>query len=229
MSITIDYSDPTPQYVIQIPRADMTLVQTTPTEIRQLNINDLRLALNDLMDEDPGIAFPTNHVHTAPLTVSGVTLARVVEILDPYVIEFEDGLYNVNVTGGNSNVGDKVIKNQVGVNTANSAGLQDPQAIARLADQAHVSLVAGAADLITALAWLDRIGGAASPSSMTLRLLDDTGTEVLPATAMVAQAEGLFRLAFNLTVAPARNYLAQISATDLEGTVTTYRAIPVFA
>lgn len=130
MAITIDYSDGvTPEYVIQIPRTDMTLVSSSPTEVRQLNIDAFRQELNDLMDDEVGMHFPTNHFHTAPLTISGVTLARVVEILDPYVIEFEDGSYNVNIVGGNSNVADVVVKNQVGVNTANSAGLQDPFAL----------------------------------------------------------------------------------------------------
>ena len=125
MAITIDYSNQnTPQYIINIPKTDMTDVTFGgPTEIRQLNIDDFRKILNDLMDDEKGMVFPTNHVHTAPLTVAGVTLARVVEILTPYVVLFEDGLYNVNIVGGNSNIADKTIKNQVGVNTANSAGL----------------------------------------------------------------------------------------------------------
>ena len=131
MAITIDYVDDiTPQYIINIPKADMTLIATSPTEIRQIDINSLRNTLNDLMDDaEPGMVFPTNHVHTPPLTLAGVTLARVVEILDPYFILFEDLAYNVNVVGGNSNISDVTIKNQVGVNTANSAGLQDPFAL----------------------------------------------------------------------------------------------------
>lgn len=124
MAITIDYSDPS-EYVINVPKADMLLVSSSPTEIRQLDINDFRLTLNDLMDDADGMWAVTNHFHTPPLTVAGVTLSRVVEILDPYVILFEDLQYNVNIVGGNSNISDKVIKNQVGVNTANSAGLQD--------------------------------------------------------------------------------------------------------
>lgn len=124
-AITIDYSDPN-QYVINVPKGYMPVVQTTPTEIRQLNIDSFRTSLNDLMDDPAGIPYPTNHSHSPPTTFAGVTLARVVEVLDPYVIEFEDDQYNVNVVGGNSNVSDKTVKNQVGVNTANSAGLQDP-------------------------------------------------------------------------------------------------------
>ena len=125
MAITIDYSNPV-QYVINVPKADMPLVSSSPTEIRQLDIDDFRKALADIQDDPEGMAFPTAYVHTAPLPVAGVTLARVVEILDPYRVEFEDDQYNVNVVGGNSNLSDVVIKNQVGVNTANSAGLQDP-------------------------------------------------------------------------------------------------------
>ncbi|MBT8213371.1 MAG: hypothetical protein KJN71_09510 [Acidimicrobiia bacterium] len=129
MAITIDYSDQTPQYVIYVPKADTTLVQTTPTEIRSLNINNFWRTLADLQDDVPGVWAPTAYIHTPPLTVAGVTLARVVEILDPYVIEFEDGSWSVNITGGNSNIADVTVKNQVGVNTANSAGLQDPFAL----------------------------------------------------------------------------------------------------
>lgn len=148
MAITIDYSDRvTPQYVIQIPRADMTLVSSSPTEIRELNLNDFRLTLNDLMDDAvPGIVYPTNHVHTAPLPIAGVTLARVVEILTPYVIEFEDGQYNVNLVGGNSNVSDVVLKNQVGVNSANSAGLTEPPTVD---SQEIADLVAAQIDALT--------------------------------------------------------------------------------
>lgn len=125
MAITIDYLDPA-EYIIQVPKADTILVQSTPSEIRSFDLDAFRIELGDLQDDPSGMWAETAFFHTPPLTISGVTLARVVEILDPYVIEFEDGVYSVNITGGNSNVADKLIKNQVGVNTANSAGLQDP-------------------------------------------------------------------------------------------------------
>lgn len=126
MAITIDYST----NVISIPRADMLDVTAGgPTEIRQLNINDLRIELGDIQDGEEGIPYLTTHSHTPPLTIAGVTLARVVEILDPYTIEFENGSYNVNIVGGNSNISDVTVKNTVGVNTSNSAGLQDPFAL----------------------------------------------------------------------------------------------------
>lgn len=125
MAISIDYST----FVITIPKADLLVVQTTPSEIRQLNIDLFRTELGQNQASVDGMPFPRNHVHTAPLTISGVTLSRVVEVLAPYTITFEDGLYNVNIVGGNSNIADRVNKNQVGVNTANSAGLQDPFAL----------------------------------------------------------------------------------------------------
>lgn len=127
MAITIDYSQTVEQkFIINIPKADMTLIETVPTEVRELNLDTLRTTLGDLSDDAQGIAFPTIHEHTAAKTVAGVTLARVVEIDTRfYRVEFEDLLYNVNVVGGNSNIADVQVKNQVGVNTANSAGLQD--------------------------------------------------------------------------------------------------------
>jgi len=103
----------------------MLLIQSTPIEVRQLNINDFRLTLRDLEDSEQGMLYVDTHIHNPPVTISGVTLARVVEIINGYTITFEDGAYAVNIVGGNSNVADVVNINNVGVRTANSAGLQD--------------------------------------------------------------------------------------------------------
>lgn len=119
MAITVDW----PNAIINVPRADMLLVQSTPTEIRQLDLDQFRKDLRDLEDNDEGRAFTQTHAHNPPVTVGGVTLARVLEILEPYTITFEDGQYAVNLVGANSNVGDRVNVNQVSVRSANSAGL----------------------------------------------------------------------------------------------------------
>ena len=119
--ITIDYIT----FIISVPKADTVLVQVGPPEIRELDLNTFRLALNDIMDDAEGIPFPTNHLHNPPLTSGGVTLARSVTILAPYTVTFEDGSYNVNIIGGNSNFAEVQNKNSVGINTANSAGLID--------------------------------------------------------------------------------------------------------
>jgi len=121
MAITIDWAT----YTINIPRADMILVQSTPIEVRQLDLATFHETLRDLEDDPAGMPQPVTHNYKAPLTISGVTLAQVVEVLDPYSLTFEDGQYAVNITGGNSNLADKVNINNVGVRTANSAGLQD--------------------------------------------------------------------------------------------------------
>lgn len=119
MAISIDWGTK----VIFVPKADLTLIQATPTEIRELNLNTFRLALKDLEDSDEGMAFPDTHRHNTEVMVAGLTLARVVEIINGYTVTFEDGQYAVNLPGANSNVGDVVNVNQVSVRTFNSAGL----------------------------------------------------------------------------------------------------------
>lgn len=109
--------------VIFVPRRETTLVQSVPTEIRELDLNVFRLRLKDLEDDATGIVYPDTHRHIAPIPVGGVLLARVVELLNGYTITFEDGDYAVNLIGANSNVGDRVNVNRVSVRTANSAGL----------------------------------------------------------------------------------------------------------
>jgi len=119
LTITIDWKTS----IINIPKADLTLVQTTPSEIRQLDINDFRLILKALEASVEGMPFPKTHVHYPEITVSGVTLARSVIILEPYTITFENGQYAVNLINANSNIADRVNVNQVSVRSSNSAGL----------------------------------------------------------------------------------------------------------
>jgi len=170
MAISIDYSDPT-QYVINIYKADLALVSSSPSETRELNLDTFRKELNDLMDDVGGIWATTNHTHTAPVTIAGITLARVVTILSPYVVQFEDGLYNVNVFGGNSNISEKTIKNQVGVNTANSTGLQDPSDLTRTRKHMTNKLVT-------------------DPATGIATLYDDDGTTTLESSQMYEDAAG---------------------------------------
>lgn len=124
-AIEIDWATKT----IIIPRGEMLLLQSAPIEIRQLNLDDFRKRLRDLEDDEQGMVFPVTHNYAQPTNVGGVTLASVVEILDPYTVTFEDGAYAVNIVGGNTNLADKVNINNVGVRTTNSAGLQDLAAL----------------------------------------------------------------------------------------------------
>ena len=119
MAISINW----PTKVINIPKADLTLIQSSPVEVRELNLNSFRLELKDLEDSDYGMAYLKTHTHNAPVAVGGVQLARVVNIVNDYTITFEDGQYAVNLVGANSNAADRVNVNQVSVRASNSAGL----------------------------------------------------------------------------------------------------------
>ncbi len=119
VGITMDW----PNRNIIIPRTEMTLIQTSPVEVRELDANTFRLALKSFEDEPEAMVFPNTHNNYPPTTVGGVTLARVIELINDYTVTFEDGQYAVNIVGANTNIADRVIVNQVSVRSANSAGL----------------------------------------------------------------------------------------------------------
>ena len=119
MAITIDWATK----IIHIPKADTTLVSSSPSEVRELNVNAFRLRLKDLEDDAEGITFLITHIHSTIVTVGGVTFARLVEIINGYTVTFEDGPYTVNLVGANSNITEVTNLNMVSVRTANSAGL----------------------------------------------------------------------------------------------------------
>jgi len=132
--------------VIYVPKADTQLVQSLPTEVRQLNLNDFRLDLKALEGGIEGMPEPDTHVHIAPITFGGVTLARVVEIINGYTVTFEDGIYAVNLVGANSNVADVTNVNQVSIRSSNSAGLTFSEAINQQSftdNSVHISTTEG--------------------------------------------------------------------------------------
>lgn len=116
MAISIDWGG----RVINVPKADLTLVSGS---VYELDVDVFRLALKDLEDGEAGMVFPRTHNHNTEVTVGGVTLARVVEILSPYTVTFEDGQYAVNLVGANSNISDVTNVNQVSIRPQNSAGM----------------------------------------------------------------------------------------------------------
>lgn len=134
MAITINFSTK----VITVLKTDMTLIQSTPTEIRQLSIDQFRLDLRDIEDSFSGIAFDDTHLRNPSVTVGGVILASVIEMINNYTVTFEDGQYAVNLAGANSNIADVVNVNQVSVRSANSAGLQDLSTLLAAAYQGQV-------------------------------------------------------------------------------------------
>jgi hypothetical protein len=125
MAVTINWATKE----INISRAGLTLVQSNPSEIRQLNLNEFRLDLKDLEDDEEGIVFPRTHNHNTEVFLGGIVYARTIEIINNYTITFEDGQYAVNLVGANSNVGDVVNLNQVSIRSSNAAGLISNSAI----------------------------------------------------------------------------------------------------
>lgn len=124
MAITINWQT----RVINVPRADLTLIQASP-EIRELDIDWFRIQLRDIEDNEEGVPFLKTHDHNTEIVLGGVIFARVVEILAPYTVTFEDGQYAVNLVGANSNIGDRVNVNQVSVRSYNSAGLTSTRSV----------------------------------------------------------------------------------------------------
>lgn len=116
MAITIDWG----ARVIQVPQADLT---NLGGGIYELDLDWFRLQLKDLEDSEAGMAFPITHNHNTEVTVAGLTLARVIELINDYTVTFEDGQYAVNLVGANSNLSEKVNVNQVSLRSFNSAGL----------------------------------------------------------------------------------------------------------
>jgi len=110
-------------YVIYVPKVDLTLIQPSP-EVRELDVNNFRLWLKDYEDDpDYGIYLYKTHTHNTEVTLSGLTYARIVEILYPYTVEFEDGQYTINCIGANHNIADVKVANQVSLIVNNAAGL----------------------------------------------------------------------------------------------------------
>jgi len=168
MAISVNW----PTQIINVPKADMTLVSSTPFEIRELNINTFRLTLKDLEDDEEGEPWPTTHNHNTAVTVGGVTLARVVELINGYTITFEDGSYAVNLVGANSNIGDVVNLNSVSVRASNSAGLTD----LNLANVIWNALTASHTTAGTTGKALTDAGAAGNPWSATIAGNTDAGT-----------------------------------------------------
>lgn len=117
MAISIDWLTK----IIYVPQSFLTLISGSAYS---LDTNDFRLALTDIEDSEVGVTFSPTHRHNTVVSLSGVSYAQVIEILAPYTITFEDGMYSVSLVGSNNNISDVVNLNQVSIRSNNSAGLQ---------------------------------------------------------------------------------------------------------
>ena len=134
MAITINWATK----VINIPQDYLT---DLGGGIFELNVNTFRLDLRDIEDNEDGIPFQYTHTHNTEVTLGGLTLSRVVEIIAPYTITFEDGQYAVNLVGANNNIADKTNVNQVSVRSSNSAGMVTVNSGSGLTAEQHAQLM----------------------------------------------------------------------------------------
>jgi hypothetical protein len=153
--------------VIYIPKSYLTVVQLAPTEIYSLNLNTFRLDLKDLEDSEEGQVCLDTHTHNTEVTLSGITFARVIQIINGYTITFEDGQYAVNLIGANSNVADVVNVNQVSVRSANSAGMITVTSGSGVTEQDKTDIIAGV--------WSKIISGTDSASTVVNKIKSTVG------------------------------------------------------
>ncbi len=117
MAITVNWGTG----VIFVPQADLTMISAT---LYEMDANDFRLELKGLEDDATGgMPHLRTNDHNTEVVLSGVTYARIIEILAPYTIEWEDGQYAVQIVGANHNFADRKVLNQVSLIIGNSAGL----------------------------------------------------------------------------------------------------------
>ena len=109
--------------------------------VYELDVNTFRLDLRDIEDNEDGIPFQYTHTHNTEVTLGGLTLSRVVEIIAPYTITFEDGQYAVNLVGANNNIADRTNVNQVSVRSSNSAGMVTVNSGSGLTAEQHAQLM----------------------------------------------------------------------------------------
>ena len=134
MAITINWATK----VINIPQDYLT---DLGGGVYELDVNTFRLDLRDIEDNEDGIPFQYTHTHNTEVTLGGLTLSRVVEIIAPYTITFEDGQYAVNLVGANNNIADKTNVNQVSVRSSNSAGMVTVNSGSGLTAEQHAQLM----------------------------------------------------------------------------------------
>ena len=109
--------------VITVPKSDLTLVGGTRYNITVLYWFQLLRELNGSVEGmAETIGFPL-YRNVAPTS----STPRIVDVINGYTVQIEDGLYSLEFINGNTNFRDVEIKNQVSVGTNNTTGFIDPK------------------------------------------------------------------------------------------------------
>lgn len=116
--------------VISVPKADLILVTGT---LYELDTNQFRKNVMALLDDENYIWMDNAFTHNTAVTIAGTTIARTIEFINGWSVEFEDGAYSVRLAGSNNNIFDVengiLVQNSVQVIAQNSAGLVESQAL----------------------------------------------------------------------------------------------------
>lgn len=107
-----------------------------------LDTNAFRIALRELEDSEDGVVNDPTHNHNTAVTLDGIQYARIIEILSPYTITFEETgtPYKVFLTGSNNNILSKTNLGTVQVAPNNSAGLINLVEVQQGAFEGQVSI-----------------------------------------------------------------------------------------
>jgi len=173
MALSVDWNTK----VILVPQADLTVLGPS---LYELDVDAFRLELKAIEAGD-GMPFLDTHRHFTEVTLSGVTYARIIEIINGYTVEFEDGQYTVVAVGANHNLADVKVANQVSLVTQNSAGLVSTATPEDIRDAVFAKDMEGGItfDLmqrIIAAVVAGKVSGA--PSAPVFRNLSDTQDQV---------------------------------------------------
>lgn len=90
----------------------VTILQSYMTDqgggVYELDIDQLRLDLSEVLASSVGIVFDDIHFHATEQIISGITFARGIIFLPPYTFTISpDGGYIVTCTGANHNLQDR--------------------------------------------------------------------------------------------------------------------------
>ena len=107
-----------------MPESYLVLVGGT---LYDLDTNKFRIDVITLLSDQYHIWMPDAFEHATLATIVGTDLARRIQLINNYSIEFEDGRYSVRLIGSNNNffdvAGGFLVQNSVQVIPGNSAGL----------------------------------------------------------------------------------------------------------
>lgn len=106
--------------VVSVPQSYLTALGGSDY---QLDTNQFHLDLREWEKGEAGSWRSITHNHNPTVSVGGITIARVVEIINGYTVTFENASYRVFLSGSNNNILDVTNLNSVSVASTNAAGL----------------------------------------------------------------------------------------------------------